>query len=111
MIDGNISENAERSRHEDANREGTLGEFSAKLRAVARELLIEPAGHVDGKVRIAGLLQTAATIIDNTRPAAAWLRRQPCYQENPIDAREYTASVVVDLLERYAEHCREGKEC
>jgi len=118
MIDGNVSENAERSRagvHGIYSAgEHTLGEFAAKLRATANQVL-EARDDVPQHLRmkIAGELQTAATLIENMRPAAAWLREQPEFQHNPIDPREYTAAVVCELLERYARHIadREREPC
>lgn len=95
------NENADRPRLEDAGAEGTIGDFTLRLRETAAKLLRDQNCQASGWLRLAGLLQTAATLIDNTRPAANWLRRQPRYRSSG-DTGDYTAAEVVDLLERYA---------
>ena len=113
MIDGNVSENAERSRagvHGIYSAgEHTLGEFAAKLRATANQVL-EARDDVPQHLRmkIAGELQTAATLIENMRPAAAWMKRQPEYDGDGV-SNGYTLAQVVDLLERFAEQCDQEK--
>lgn len=120
MIEEKSNENAERSRagtafeaagesnriHDgsDPNREGTLGEFAEKLRQAARDLLADNPHH--DQLRMAGLMQTAATLIENSRPAAAWLRRQPRHQHS--ECSDYSAAQVVDLLERFAREAQKG---
>lgn len=108
MIDGNVNENADRSAHGHRPTEHTIGAFTAKLREMVDRL--QDDHEAPHRHEIWPLLAQAATLIDNMRPAVAWLKRQPGYQQNPIDPREYTFVAVADLLERYAAEHNEGKD-